>query len=899
MDHLLAVELAVNVSTFADFATKYFSSTQDLTKVPTKTKDELDREVTSLIDELRQRTEAVRYQLPHGVSLLSQEDEICLRIAKQCQTLSSQLLINLEHTSISGKVTHQPYPGFDEPHIDETIEKLLVAIETDLNEHLASILWPAISQTTRELGAKNSRLNANRTKEIEDLTAHVNAYFQGIKMVDLEDRHKTDLWSYIFTAVQAAVDYSAEQLLLSVLQFWTMDRRKELIPKEHENTFEWILSEGPSKDSSLPVVNFTDWLSSNEPVYWISGKPGSGKSTLMKYISGSPRAIKHLEKWVLDDTLVTASFYFWSSAKDPLQKSSTGLLRSIMFQILRQCPDLIQHAYPDPWEERHDLGSLRRFSQLDPTTVELLTAYQRIAGLLPTTKVKFCFFIDGLDEYDGEPADIVQLIESLSKTKNLKACISSRPWSQFENVFGGNNPWKLYVHELTNADMGVYVTDLFCNDDKFNKIQEKDDAKVLIKDVVAGAEGVFLWVFLVVRSLLNGLTDTDRVVDLQRKLATIPNDLEKYFDKMLLDIDPAMREQTAQVFGITLNAAEKLPLMSYWLIHEEIVDSVVAMRPGPLSKPTAVIRLAEAARWLNTYSLGLLTANGIDGDSNHFSDLEEHQWLFGFRVDFLHRTVADFLRTADMQKLLGKWSAKSFNIDLQISKACLATIKSTPPTSSMFGEASRALQCLHLFLSHTKYLEESVQTSFLNALVSTLKIYHDDLENIIAIILGPGNYWAFNASYNFAILFHFISYGLGKYVASKLDAGTLSFPEPPSGLLSGCFSFDNRVRTDNFISNVDTIELLLARCLDPNLAWGDRNFSFWQQLLTTAYSRFLKGVVTQIDCDIIKSVVDHGADLEAPVEIFSRQKLGSTKAADILEKVLPKEQFLALRVSAM
>lgn len=853
MDHILAVEFAVNVSAFANTAAKCSSFIQHPNKDSTRSREE----IAAHIKELRRLTEAVRYQLPQGVSLISQEDDICCRVTNQCEALSSHLLKTLEdYDSVS----------LAEPREHGRFEASIAAIETEVEEQLALLLWPAISQTIRELGAKNSRLNLARTKEIEDLTTSINTWFQGIKMDDPDNRHKTDLWSYILTAVKSVIDYSAEQLILGVLQFWTMDRRKELIPKEHENTFEWILSEGPSVESSLPAINFTDWLSNNEPVYWISGKPGSGKSTLMKYISGSSKATSYLKKWASNTTLVTASFYFWSSAKDPLQKSSAGLLRSIMLQILRQCPDLIQHAFPDQWQERHDMGALRRFSQIDPTAAELLTAYQRISGLLPATKVKFCFFIDGLDEYDGEPADIVKLIDSLSKTENLKACISSRPWPQFESEFGGNNPWKLYVHELTNADMGVYVADLFANNEIFQKIQEKGDVDGLLKDIVAGAEGVFLWVFLVVRSLLNGLTDTDEVINLQQRLAMIPNDLEKYFDKMLLDLDPSMRGNLAEAFGTTLNAAEKLPLMSYWLIQNATIDNVMEMKPESLLATMAADRLSEASKWLDRYSLGLLTANGIDVDCGHFSNLEEHQWLFGYRVDFLHRTVADFLRTADMQKMLSKWSVESFSVDLQIAKACLATIKLTPPTSFMFGEASRALQCLHLFLSHTKHLEKTLQTSFLDAVVLTLKIYHhDDLENIVAIILGPGNYWAFDASYNFSILFHCISYGLGEYVAAKVDSKWLNFTEPPSGLLSGCFSFDNRVRTDNFTSNVDTIELLLDKDLDPNLPWGDRNFSFWQQAVTTTYGRFLKGAVTQTDCDVIRLAVDHGADLEAPV----------------------------------
>lgn len=86
-------------------------------------------------------------------------------------------------------------------------------------------------------------------------------------MGDPDNHHKTDLWSHILTAVRSAIDYSAEHLILGSIQFWTIDRRKELIPKEHVNTFEWILSEGPTVDSSFPVVNFTDWLSNHETVY--------------------------------------------------------------------------------------------------------------------------------------------------------------------------------------------------------------------------------------------------------------------------------------------------------------------------------------------------------------------------------------------------------------------------------------------------------------------------------------------------------------------------------------------------------------------------------------------------------------------------------------------------------
>jgi ABC-type lipoprotein export system ATPase subunit len=45
---------------------------------------------------------------------------------------------------------------------------------------------------------------------------------------------------------------------------------------------------------------FTDWLSSTRasfPFFHISGKLGSGKSTLMKYLCCHSRTMEELEKW--------------------------------------------------------------------------------------------------------------------------------------------------------------------------------------------------------------------------------------------------------------------------------------------------------------------------------------------------------------------------------------------------------------------------------------------------------------------------------------------------------------------------------------------------------------------------------------------------------------------------
>ncbi|KAG9494916.1 hypothetical protein J7337_013145 [Fusarium musae] len=57
--------------------------------------------------------------------------------------------------------------------------------------------------------------------------------------------------------------------------------------------------------------SFVDWLKSDLPVYWITGKPGSGKSTLMKYLISDSRTPAALKKWKKDAIII--AHFFWKT----------------------------------------------------------------------------------------------------------------------------------------------------------------------------------------------------------------------------------------------------------------------------------------------------------------------------------------------------------------------------------------------------------------------------------------------------------------------------------------------------------------------------------------------------------------------------------------------------------
>jgi hypothetical protein len=64
-----------------------------------------------------------------------------------------------------------------------------------------------------------------------------------------------------------------------------------------------------------------------------------------------------------------------------------------------------------------------------------------------------------------------------------------------------------------------------------------EDVNALIKDIVNGAEGVFLWVYLVVRSVTRGIAEGDDIAFLRQRVQSFPSDLDEFFRTILVRVD--------------------------------------------------------------------------------------------------------------------------------------------------------------------------------------------------------------------------------------------------------------------------------------------------------------------------------------------------------------------------
>jgi len=141
----------------------------------------------------------------------------------------------------------------------------------------------------------------------------------------------------------------AQQYILDSLEFETMRDRYEAISEAHDKTFNWIFQADMGEDTKWS--NYAKWLREGEGIYWVNGKAGSGKSTLMRYIVEDWRTRRMLEYWARrDKKLITTNFFFWKSGAID-QASQLGLLRSLMFEILTIIPSMMPSVFPEEWKE--------------------------------------------------------------------------------------------------------------------------------------------------------------------------------------------------------------------------------------------------------------------------------------------------------------------------------------------------------------------------------------------------------------------------------------------------------------------------------------------------------------------------------------------------------------------
>ena len=502
----------------------------------------------------------------------------------------------------------------------------------------------------------------------------------------------------------AAVAHLSEQLLtlaeelrkqkirriINSLDFETRQSRQSDISDTEYRTFEWIFHDlhGPSKQR----VGFRNWLQFGDDIYWISGKPGSGKSVLMNYIANEPRTQELLQAWAGDTRLIVAKFFFWNAGA-PMQKSQQGLLQSLLHEIYGQCPELVPVVCPR-WKRYYDIGATWTRPELSESIGKL--------GQQVSLNLKFCFFIDGVDEFDGEDHKIItDLLKSLNASPAVKICVSSRPWNIFIAAFGADIDRRLLLEDHNGDDIKIYVKNRFESDEQFALLQSRDSRIIdLVDQIVRNAQGVFLWVRIVVSNLLRGLNNDDNLSDLHRRLESFPTTLTAYFQHMFESIDDFYREETSEILLICLEGIQPLSLLALWFYEQARIAPDYALQAEriPLSRADIVSIFEKIHKRINARGQDLLVIETDTGNLEHVM----------YTVRFSHRTVKDFLLKPNIFEKLKSWTSKDFDARVTLCKASLAIVKSLPSSTDITNNlnANRCYNHISDFFSYAHLIEE-------------------------------------------------------------------------------------------------------------------------------------------------------------------------------------------------
>ncbi|KAF2969297.1 hypothetical protein GQX73_g4287 [Xylaria multiplex] len=411
------------------------------------------------------------------------------------------------------------------------------------------------------------------------------------------------------------------QELLKSLYFQEIYDRQRDIRRAMSQTAEWLFA----------TPNYKKWIDRTDiaryhGLLWIKGKPGAGKSTLMKAAFLRTQSVSEASG------ISTAAFFFNARGMDPLVKTPTGLYRSLLHQLLQQDPNALSRLskeFESKTKFQKDLKTGEIQEDIKWHQEELQDYLQNVLKT-PTSKPTI-LFIDAMDECDDkEVHDLVDYFGRLTKEAsrlgaNLNVCLSSRHYPQI------SIDWcpEIIVEHHNRQDILHFIQ---AEAENYSPVQSLKD------DIANRSGGVFLWVVLVV-SILKRSGRGRPLAWLKTKLHEIPRELAILFRQLFSNVDKEELGRMINLMRLILFARYPLRL-----------DELCAALSFSLHAYPSIAAWNNSAEYLDTrnvqhemvieLSKGLLEAK-LEG------------WeLIPSKYQFIHETVREFFLSGEGFKLL-------------------------------------------------------------------------------------------------------------------------------------------------------------------------------------------------------------------------------------------------------
>ncbi|KAF7538416.1 hypothetical protein G7054_g3012 [Neopestalotiopsis clavispora] len=363
----------------------------------------------------------------------------------------------------------------------------------------------------------------------------------------------------------------------------------------HHGTCDWFFTTEEFHKWHRPT-----YLSTHNGVMWIKGNPGAGKSMLMKHI------LEKSGESVFSDHIIAA--HFFNAQGEALERTGLGMLRSLVYQLLQSSDVFYQHFVPR-FREKQRAGRGHDWQWRESELKEFLRSVSRISGSPP-----LLLLIDALDECgDSDVRRVVEFLESLSINASqakvqLKICLSSRHYPSIRM----GKMLEFAVERSTGHQMDI---------SKYLTAKLRITETSLRKEVLTRANGIFLWVVLVV-SLLNRAYDEGRVEEIWQTLNKPFANLEKIVSATLGQKSPRAAETMDMLQWVLLSIRPLEP--------RELFAAVAKTAPPPDDAiERRIITAYHAERVLAKSTLPQNVSHGVDDWDAAYTSNEKpiRKWL--------------------------------------------------------------------------------------------------------------------------------------------------------------------------------------------------------------------------------------------------------------------------------
>lgn len=293
--------------------------------------------------------------------------------------------------------------------------------------------------------------------------------------------------------------------------------------------------------------SFVDWLTCDAKVFWIAGKPASGKSTLVDHIVKHHRTEEIMEG-AHGGGPVIAKFFFDFRAKDGLGNNFEGLRRSLLYQLLTTSSALAADVM-----QRFSIKRLDDQIMLANATV---LEYALDRDYRPTL-----LFVDGLDEYEGNKPELLSLIGKITKY-SVKVYLSSRYEKPFLMTFKDLR-FQFRMETLNEPGICAYAKHILETTLRPSNEMERLVLGNASLEIARLSSGVFLWARFAMSNVIDRMCKGHQIEYewVRTIIYSMPLELEEVYARIFQLIKDKDKQPCGIILALIDSAQQTLELL--------------------------------------------------------------------------------------------------------------------------------------------------------------------------------------------------------------------------------------------------------------------------------------------------------------------------------------------------